>query len=191
MEATMTHRAPSTNRSVSTNQTRRRRTAVFALGAAALLLTAACGGSSSTAGSGSGARSAGSVAAGVHVASTKLGKTVVAANGRTLYLLTSDKNGSTTCSGGCLQLWPPVMLAAGGAPKASGVDGALGTLARGGSKQLTIAGHPVYLYAADTAAGDTSGEGIKSYGGTWWAVSPSGTAITKGSGSTGGPVYGY
>jgi predicted lipoprotein with Yx(FWY)xxD motif len=192
MEATMTRHTHSSELSVPTHPShvsrRARRVAGVAVAAAALLLAAACG--SSSAGT-----TASSQPAGVHVASTDLGKTVVGDNGRTLYLLTSDKKGSTTCTGGCLQLWPPVTVAAG-APKATGVDGALGTLARGGSKQLTIAGHPVYLYAADTAAGDISGQGIKSYGGTWWAVSPSGTAITSksgssGSGSTGGGVGGY
>jgi predicted lipoprotein with Yx(FWY)xxD motif len=181
-----------THRTSSTHRTSVRRAAAVALAGAALLLTAACGGSSagtSSTGSGTGSNSGSGAAAGVHVASTSLGKSVVASNGRTLYLLTSDKNGKTTCTGGCLQIWPPVMVASG-APKATGVSGSLGTLGRGGTKQLTIAGHPVYLYAADGAAGDTSGQGIKSYGGTWWAVSPSGTAITSASGSGGGGAVG-
>ncbi len=190
----MTHRTTSnrpatgTHRPTGTHRTTARGTAAFALAGAALLLTAACGGSStSTAASASGST------AGVHVSNTQLGKTVVASNGRTLYLLTSDKNGSTTCSGGCLQLWSPVTVASG-APQASGVTGALGTFARGSAKQLTIAGHPVYLYSADGPAGDTSGQGIKSYGGTWWAVSPSGAAITSkasSSGGGGGGIGGY
>lgn len=161
-----------------------RRRGAIALAAGGLLLTAACGGSSATTSS---AGSGGSAPSQVHVTTISLGKAAVAPNGRTLYLLTSDKNGKTTCTGSCLQEWPPVMVTTA-SPKADGVSN-LGTLMRGSNMQLTIGGHPVYTYSGDAKAGDVNGEGIKDFGGIWYAVSPSGDAIKSSSG--GGGTIGY
>ena len=44
-----------------------------------------------------------------------------------------------------------------------------------GTTQVVLAGHPLYRFAADTAPGDVSGQGVV---GTWYAaVSPSGSAV--------------
>ena len=56
------------------------------------------------------------------------------------------------------------------------MSGQLGTIKRDdGTQQLTLGGMPLYLYAADSHAGDVTGQAV---GGVWWAVSPSGTKIT-------------
>lgn len=111
-------------------------------------------------------------AATVDVGSTGLGSVLVDANGRTLYLYTPDTGGTSTCYGQCATTWPP--LTTGGAPVAgSGVDASLlGTTTRtDGSVQVTYAGHPLYYFARDSAAGQTNGEG---FGGIWYAVTPAG-----------------
>jgi predicted lipoprotein with Yx(FWY)xxD motif len=172
---------------------RARRAAPLAVAAAALLLTAACGGSSSGGSSTtSSTGAAGSGGAVVKVAKTSLGSVLETSNGRVIYLLTADKSAASSCTGGCLQLWPPV-TAVSTAPSAPGVSAKLAVLERpDGTRQLTVAGHPAYTYAADTAAGQTSGQGITSYGGTWWALSPAGAAVKSASGGTrGGGGYGY
>jgi hypothetical protein len=42
---------------------------------------------------------------------------------------------------------------------------------------LTAGGVPLYTFAMDKAPGDVNGEGIVNFGGTWYAVSPSGVAV--------------
>jgi predicted lipoprotein with Yx(FWY)xxD motif len=53
-----------------------------------------------------------------------------------------------------------------------------------GKPQVTLDGHPVYLYAGDGAPGDVAGQGIQDI---WWVVAPDGSEIeTMASGSGGG-----
>jgi hypothetical protein len=56
----------------------------------------------------------------------------------------------------------------------------LGTSQRsGGVTQVTYNGHPLYLYAADSAPGQTTGQGLNQFGALWWLVNPQGAAITN------------
>jgi hypothetical protein len=68
----------------------------------------------------------------------------------------------------------------GSASAATGVTaGKLGTLTRSdGKKQVTYNGHPLYYFAGDTSSGQTTGEGNKGFGGTWYLVAPSGEQLT-------------
>ena len=43
---------------------------------------------------------------------------------------------------------------------------------------------PLYTYSGDSSKGQTHGEGIKSFGGTWYAVTPAGQPAQPASGST-------
>jgi predicted lipoprotein with Yx(FWY)xxD motif len=98
--------------------------------------------------------------------------TVLTSGGRTLYLLTSDPANQSTCSGACVASWP---LVSGTATAGSGVSASmLGTITRSdGTQQVTYASHPLYFYAGDSAAGQTNGQGINSFGGIWAVVSAS------------------
>ena len=49
---------------------------------------------------------------------------------------------------------------------------------------LTVGGWPVYTYVQDTAPGDVTGEGITSFGGTWYAIGPNGQPVTGATGSS-------
>jgi predicted lipoprotein with Yx(FWY)xxD motif len=167
----------------------------FAAGVAVALVLSACGGSSkgtSTIGGQPSAPAPGAPNLSLH--STSLGSVLADSSGRTLYLLTSDRNGSLACTGGCLQVWAPLMLSAGATPQAgSGVTGTLGVVARGSNKQVTIAGHPLYTYTADDGPGQTNGQGIQSYNGTWYVVNSSGASVTSsaGGGASPSPTSGY
>lgn len=100
---------------------------------------------------------------------------LVDANGMTLYMLTSDPAGKSTCSGSCANNWPPLTVT--GQPVAgTGVDASLlGTTTRAdGSIQVTYNGHPLYLYKRDSAPGDKNGQGA---GGVWYTISASGNAM--------------
>jgi predicted lipoprotein with Yx(FWY)xxD motif len=125
--------------------------------------------------------SAGNASAGgatIAAADSSLGKILVDADGRTLYLYTKDSQGKpSTCSGGCASAWPPVVVSA--APVAgSGIDaGKLTTVARpDGAKQAAYNGWPLYRYADDAKAGDVTGEGV---GGVWYAIDGAGNAVKK------------
>jgi predicted lipoprotein with Yx(FWY)xxD motif len=167
----------------------------FTLIAAAALAfgiaVAACGGSSSSSaapasgtnasagggagGYGGGGGSSSASAVTLKTASSPLGSILVDQDGKTLYLFEADSKNKSNCSGGCLDLWPPIM-ANGKATAGSGVSaGMIG--AATGSSQVTYAGHPLYWFSGDTKAGDTNGEGLDDFGGEWYAISPAGTAV--------------
>lgn len=171
-----------------------RTTALGAAFAAALLLASACGDDDDAAvdtdagaqdeettttsapadgGDGGGDEEAATLA----VASTSLGDVLVDADGMTVYLFTQDTGSTSTCEGDCAETWPAVTVE--GDPVAGeGVDASLlGTTERpDGSTQLTYAGHPVYLFAGDSAPGDVNGQGV---GGVWWVIAPDGTAVEE------------
>jgi predicted lipoprotein with Yx(FWY)xxD motif len=157
--------------------------------ALALLALAGCGsstyggGSAGGTGSSSAASSAASAKADLKTADTGLGKVVVAADGRTVYVFDKDTAGSGTsaCTAACVAKWPPV-VASSSKPTGAGVTGQLGTIKRDdGTEQVTLAGLPLYLYSGDAKAGDVTGQAVL---GIWWAVSPSGTKITTAAGSS-------
>ncbi len=105
-----------------------------------------------------------------------LGSFLVDSKGMTLYIFTKDTANASTCSGTCANNWPPLLT--NGAPVAgSGVNAALlGTITRAdGSTQVTYNSMPLYYFAADKAAGDIKGQGVKS---VWYVLDPSGKPIT-------------
>ncbi len=112
----------------------------------------------------------------VSTGATALGTVLVDGRGRTLYELTSDTAARSTCTGACLVAWPPVVVTAPPAAGA-GVSATLGVVAAG--QQLSVNGHRVYTFSRDTAPGQSSGQGIRSFGGTWWALDPTGVPITQ------------
>jgi predicted lipoprotein with Yx(FWY)xxD motif len=100
------------------------------------------------------------------------------AKGRTVYLWEADQGGQSACDGSCAETWPP--LTTDGKPAAG--DGVkpnlLGTSRRAdGTLGVTYAGHPLYYFAGDQAAGQANGQGSDGFGAKWWVVSPDGAAI--------------
>ena len=96
-------------------------------------------------------------------------KILVNLKGRTLYTLSSEKSGKFTCLASCVGAWPPLLIPAGFKPTG---PTALGVVKRPeGKMQVTFKGRPLYTFAGDTKKGDTAGEGIVSFGGTWHAAS--------------------
>jgi predicted lipoprotein with Yx(FWY)xxD motif len=161
-----------------------------ALAVAAALVLAACGGSSTSSSSGSGstptygtAKPSVPTSAPASIVGTKtssLGTFLVDGDGRALYLWDADHGSTSTCTGACAQAWPPVTTT--GTPKPSGAVKAslLGTTKRpDGSLEATYAGHPLYTFAGDARAGQTTGEGSNGFGAPWWVVTPAGKALQK------------
>ena len=109
-----------------------------------------------------------------------LGRYLVDARGRTLYLFEKDRGGRSACYGGCASVWPP-LVAGGHVAHGAGVSAAkLGTVKRrGGGRQVTYAGHPLYFYAGDSRAGQTRGEGLNQFGAKWYVLAASGNKIDR------------
>jgi predicted lipoprotein with Yx(FWY)xxD motif len=128
----------------------------------------------------------------VSTAKTSLGRVLVDARGRTLYLFEKDRKGESTCSGQCASFWPP--LIANGKPRAEGGTKAslIGTTRRAdGRRQVTYNHHPLYRFVKDTKRGQTNGEGVNAFAAKWYVVSPAGSKIEKDSSSSGaGGGYG-
>jgi predicted lipoprotein with Yx(FWY)xxD motif len=109
---------------------------------------------------------------------SQLGTFLTADNGRTVYLFEKDTGSKSNCSGSCAAAWPPVTTS--GMATTSGTANAslLGTTTRSdGTVQVTYAGHPVYFYTADTAPGQTNGEGVDAFGAEWYVLSPAGKKV--------------
>ena len=130
---------------------------------------------------GSAASSGASGASGTAVTTehTSLGTVLAAGPKRlTAYLFVADTGPTSTCSGACAQVWPPVSTT--GSPKAEGAAAAadLGTITRAdGTKQVTYKGHPLYYYVSDQKAGETTGQGVNSFGAPWYVLSANGSEI--------------
>ena len=114
------------------------------------------------------------------IASTSLGKILVDAQGRSLYLFKKDAGSKSACNGACAASWPP--LIAHGKPTAGGGAQAsmLGTVGRDdGTMQVTYNGHPLYLFAGDQQPGQVNGQGSTAFGAPWLALSASGNQIAN------------
>lgn len=197
-----------TGASIDPRRGTRRAVAGMSVGAAALVL-AACGSSGSVkaGSSGSSGSSGGSSAAKTAASSSSGGSsgmiTISAANvpgfgsvlvngsGQTLYMLSSEKGGKITCTdaNGCTKYWPDTELPAGqtAAHAGSGIQTSLlGTVKdAAGSLYVTYGGWPLYTYVGDKSAGQAAGEGVTSFGGTWYVLGVDGNPVTARSGSGG------
>ena len=149
-----------------------KRESAFPLFASAVLFLCACGSSNSpsAASSPTPAVSPTVVVATVSVAGTSE-QVLTTPAGLTLYYLTSDIAATPKCSGACPTHWPP-LLSTGTPVLPSGVSGTLTVVQNGNGSQVAYNGHLLYQFANDKAAGDSKGEGINAFGGTWHAATP-------------------
>jgi predicted lipoprotein with Yx(FWY)xxD motif len=116
----------------------------------------------------------------VSTASTSLGRILVNSSAHTLYVFSKDKNDKSACAGMCAQFWPPLIAAAKPQASAGSRASLLGTTKRAdGRMQVTYNRHPLYTFLMDKKRGQTHGEGLNAFGGTWHAISPGGTAVLR------------
>lgn len=89
--------------------------------------------------------------------------------GHTVYVFDADlaSPGHSVCNGSCAQNWPPV----GTAGKT--IVSPFSAITRDdGTQQLAYAGRPLYTFTADSAEGQTNGDGLNAFGGVWHIARP-------------------
>jgi len=104
-------------------------------------------------------------------ADAEIGTYLTDAHGFTLYTFANDEAGVSNCADACAENWPPFTIA--DVEKLSegvGVVGEVATIERADGKlQVTYNGMPLYYWAKDAAAGDTTGHNV---GDVWFAAKP-------------------
>lgn len=112
-----------------------------------------------------------------------LGTVVVDARGHTVYVLTADGKTNVDCNdaNGCTKVWPDLPLPdASTSPAAGpGIQASLLSTMKSadGETYPTYHGWLMYEFVEDTAPGQGQGQGVKSFGGTWYALTPAGTLV--------------
>jgi predicted lipoprotein with Yx(FWY)xxD motif len=96
----------------------------------------------------------------------------VAPSGRTAYVLSDDTTTSVACTvaSGCISAWFPIAP-----PSGVALSTGFTTFTRPDDNsfvQLAYLGHPLYTFIDDTANGQTNGENIMNFGGTWTVAHP-------------------
>jgi predicted lipoprotein with Yx(FWY)xxD motif len=99
--------------------------------------------------------------------SKTLGAYLVDQKGMTLYIFDKDTEaGKSACNAGCAKSWPPFAPEAGQAKATE----PLSIITRDdGTKQYAYKGKPLYYYAKDSKAGDTTGDAVAK---VWWVAKP-------------------
>ena len=111
---------------------------------------------------------------------TSAGKILVNTSGSILYEFTKDAKKTDKCAGisGCTSIWVPQSVQ--GTPTGgAGVHKSLLStiLLSSGVRQVTYAGHPLYIYAAAPTATDYIG--ASQFGGRWYAIGAKGQAVKQ------------
>ncbi len=104
----------------------------------------------------------------------RFGAVLVDSHGLSLYTL-ADSAGKMVCTGKCLGFWPPLIVGKSTThvTLGPGVTGEVGFLPFSKtSKEVTFDGYPVYTFVKDTGPGQSHGEGIVAFGGTWELLRP-------------------
>lgn len=145
---------------------------VLAIAASAVTVAAASGHAGATAHA--------SRVAKITLRHTSLGTILTTSSGFTLYEFTRDHGAQNSCIklSGCPEAWPALQTS--GTPVAGpGVHSSLLSSIRlsGSVKQVTYAGHPLYLYSGDSGPAETSYVGARAFGGSWYAINASGHTV--------------
>jgi predicted lipoprotein with Yx(FWY)xxD motif len=119
-----------------------------------------------------------------------LGTVVVDGRGHTVYVLSADGTTNAPCddASGCTKVWPDLPFPDGTSAATAGAGlqaSLLGSMKLAdGETYPTYNKWLVYEYVGDSAAGQGHGEGLTSFGGTWYALGASGNLVMPSGGST-------
>jgi predicted lipoprotein with Yx(FWY)xxD motif len=122
-----------------------------------------------------GATSSGANARTVKISTAKVagvGTVLTTASGLTLYRFTEDSPGTSTCSGACAKIWPPLLAAKGAHLSVPhGVKGFSLLKVTNGHRQVAFDKLPLYTFEGDKKKGQAHGQNV---GKVWFAVLKSG-----------------
>ena len=93
-------------------------------------------------------------------------KVLTDAKGMTLYYVDSDTPARSSCTGGCAQIWPP-LLSTSAPTSEDPLPGKLTLVKTGNGSQVAYKGHLLYRYSGDSAPHQANGQGIA---GKWWVA---------------------
>jgi predicted lipoprotein with Yx(FWY)xxD motif len=115
---------------------------------------------------------------------------IVNSKGLAVYLLTGDSPSHPLCKGNCLTYWPAVTTTSSKPTLGSGIKGKIGVWKHNKINQVTLNGHPLYTFAQDSK-GAALGQGLKSFGGIWEVMQPTGAPMAKSKSSSGSGGSGW
>ena len=116
--------------------------------------------------------------------SDKFGQYLTDAEGRPVYLFTTDTQGTgdqeaqiSCTSDECLEAWP--LVTTSGDPQAGdGADASLlGTTDYEDQQVVTYNGWPLYYFVRDEGADEPQGNDVESFGGEWYLLTPEGEEV--------------
>ena len=112
------------------------------------------------------------------VRDSEFGRMVWAPGKQAAYFFARDRGrGAPTCYGGCARAWPPVFTRGKPVAGAGVRPGLLGTVRRrGGARQVTYGGKPLYTYAHE-GPDQVLCHDVFLNGGFWWAIGPGGRRL--------------
>ncbi|MGH2598852.1 MAG: COG4315 family predicted lipoprotein [Dehalococcoidia bacterium] len=99
-----------------------------------------------------------------------VGAILTDSNGMSLYVFDPDGPNESTCTDGCAEIWPPLVLDEGDPVAPPELQGVLSAFTRAdGRRQVAYDERPLYLYIGDEQPGDIRGDGID---GIWHLARP-------------------
>lgn len=87
------------------------------------------------------------------------------------------REAAVSCTGECLAAWPAVTSESDVAAGEGLEPDLLYTENVDGRSQVVYDGWPLYTFARDEQPGQTAGQAVSAFGGTWYLVAPSGAAV--------------
>jgi predicted lipoprotein with Yx(FWY)xxD motif len=113
----------------------------------------------------------------VKVVRSQFGRILADGRGQALYFFSREHGRASRCYGACARAWPPVPARGRPAAGRGARAGLIGTtLRRDGTRQLTYAGHPVYLYIGDSP-GRVLCHDVTEFGGVWRVIRGDGSVV--------------
>jgi len=101
-----------------------------------------------------------------------VGRYLADGTGKTLYSLTADSSDMSACTGACLTNWPIFYSDSTVIPSGLANPDFTAFIRTDGSWQSAYRGMPLYYFSADAGPGETSGNKLSGYGGTFNVVPP-------------------
>jgi predicted lipoprotein with Yx(FWY)xxD motif len=114
----------------------------------------------------------------IAIAESQFGDIVGDGRGQAVYIFDRERAGRSECYGACARAWPPVLTR--GRPVAGrGIrERLLGSVRRrGGKRQVTYRGRPLYYYV-DDAPGRVLCHNVNEFGGLWLVIRPDGRRVS-------------